>query len=81
MSSAMLCATFGIGAVTVESPASYIAAWLEAIRADKKLVVVSGARAQRAADCILGSREEDGGQAAAAGVLATGRPGALAEAA
>ena len=81
MSAAMLCATVGIGSATVESSASYIAAWLEAIHADRKLVVVAGARAQRAADCILGSPEGDGGQAAAAGVLDTGRPDALAEAA
>ena len=82
MTAAMLCATVGIGSITVESSASYIAAWLEAIRADRKLVVIAGARAQRAADCILGrSQEETGGQAAATGVLATGRPDALAEAA
>ena len=79
MSAAMLCATVGIGSLTVESSASYIAAWLEAIRADRKLVVVAGARAQRAADCILGSRE--GEQAAATGVVASVRPDALARAA
>ena len=66
MSAAMLCATVGIGSATVESSASYIAAWLEAIRADRKLVVIAGARAQRAADCILGSPEGDGRQAEAA---------------
>ena len=45
MTAAMLCATVAIGSATVESSASYIAAWLEAIYADRKLVVVAGARA------------------------------------
>ena len=37
-----------------ENAAAYIANWLQALRNDKKLVVMAGAQAQKAVDHILG---------------------------
>lgn len=52
----MLCAVAGISNETVEMSASYIQGWLSVLRQDKKAVVVAAARAQAAADWILGRR-------------------------
>jgi antirestriction protein ArdC len=42
-----------------ESSASYIANWLRVLNDDKKFVVQAAAKAQRAADMILGTTFED----------------------
>lgn len=52
----MLCGVAGISNETVEMSASYINGWLSVLRQDKKAVVVSAARAQAAADWILGRK-------------------------
>jgi antirestriction protein ArdC len=52
--SSMLCGVAGIGNQTIELSASYIDGWLNVIRKDKKMLVVAAARAQAAADHILG---------------------------
>lgn len=52
----MLCAVAGISNETVEMSASYIQGWLSVLRQDKKAVVVAAARAQAAADWILGRK-------------------------
>jgi antirestriction protein ArdC len=54
--SSMLCGVAGISNQTVELAASYIDNWLKVIRKDKKMLVVAAARAQAAADHILGRR-------------------------
>lgn len=54
LSASMLCAVAGISNQTIEMSASYINGWLSVLRFDKKAVVVAAARAQAAADYILG---------------------------
>lgn len=56
LSASMLCAVAGISNETVEMSASYIQGWLSVLRQDKKAVVVAAARAQAAADWILGRK-------------------------
>ena len=38
--------------------AAYIASWLTVLRNDKAMIVQAAAKAQRAADYVLGSRKE-----------------------
>lgn len=49
-----LCAQAGISNETIEMSAAYIDGWLSVLQGDKKLLVVAAARAQAAADHILG---------------------------
>ena len=51
---AFLCAETGIDPSTQEQNAAYIDSWSKTIEADKKLVVLAAASAQRAADHVLG---------------------------
>ena len=44
---------------TVENSAAYIQGWSNAIKADRRLVVMSACAAQRAADHILGITYDD----------------------
>jgi antirestriction protein ArdC len=44
----------GIDAVTLPNSAAYLASWLKVLRSDSKMIVKAAARAQRAADLILG---------------------------
>lgn len=55
LTSSMLCGVAGISNQTIDLAASYIDGWLSVIKKDKKLVTVAAARAQAAADYILGS--------------------------
>lgn len=55
MGAAMLCAVAGIAPATVDNSAAYIDHWRRRISDDPKLVVTAGARAQKAADYILGT--------------------------
>ena len=64
MGAAYLCATAGISAPVEENQAAYLQGWLKRLRGDSKLVVVSAAQAQKAADYILArpaeaSQDED----------------------
>lgn len=45
----------GIAAKTIDDSASYINGWIKALKDDKKMLVHAGAKAQQAADYILGS--------------------------
>jgi antirestriction protein ArdC len=56
LSASMLCAVAGISNETIELSASYIDGWLSVLRQDKKAIVVAAARAQSAADYILGRK-------------------------
>lgn len=58
MGAAMLCGEAGITG-TIESSASYISAWLNAIREEPRIVVQAAAKAQKATDLILGKTWED----------------------
>ena len=58
--SSYLCQVAGISNQTVELAASYIDNWLKVIRKDKKMLVVAAARAQAAADFILGRKFGEG---------------------
>jgi antirestriction protein ArdC len=52
MGSAFLAAVSGIAQPTQDNSAAYLANWLQALKDDKKLVVVAAAQAQKAADLI-----------------------------
>jgi len=53
MGAAFLCGHCTIVNRTIDNSAAYIQGWLNRLRNDKKLVVLAGAQAQKAADCIL----------------------------
>lgn len=59
MTSAFLCAHCGIDNSTITNQAAYLANWLEALKADPKLVVTAASQAQRAAALILGTDHEE----------------------
>jgi antirestriction protein ArdC len=60
MGAAMLCGAAGIAPAIIDNAAAYIEHWRKRISDDPKLVISAGARAQRAADYILGvTFEED----------------------
>jgi len=61
MTSAFVCGATGIAPVTLDASAEYIAGWLAALRADRRLVAAAAGHAQRAADLILGSPVADPG--------------------
>jgi len=54
--SSFLCGVAGISNQTIELAASYIDGWLNVLKKDKKMLVVAAARAQAAADYILGRK-------------------------
>ena len=57
--SAFLCAVCGVDPPPLrDNQAAYVSSWLRTIKEDPKLVVLAAAQAQRAADWILGNREE-----------------------
>lgn len=53
---AFLCGVAGIVPSTVENSAAYIRGWLKKIKSDKKLAIMAAAKAQKAADWILGEK-------------------------
>lgn len=55
---AMLCAVSGVSA-EVETSAAYVANWRQALSDDPQLIVQAAAKAQKAADYILGTTFED----------------------
>lgn len=55
--SAFLCNHCGL--VGEVQHASYVAAWLQALRQDKRLIFTAAAQAQRAADFLLGPEDRD----------------------
>jgi antirestriction protein ArdC len=57
MGAAFLCGQGGIVERTLDNSAAYVAAWLQRLRSDTKLVVQAAAQAQKAADFILGTSE------------------------
>ena len=71
MTAAMLCGVLGIAPVKVEaissqgeeeileSSAAYVQHWMEVLKADSRAVVMAAARAQKAADYILGHQIEE----------------------
>jgi len=53
MGAAFLCGFTGIENITLDNSAAYVQGWLKALKDDKKLVIIAGAQAQKAADYIL----------------------------
>jgi antirestriction protein ArdC len=53
LGAAFLCADLGITPEPREDHASYLASWLEALKADKRAIFTAAAHAQRAADFLL----------------------------
>ena len=58
MTSAMVAGSAGIGTELIDNSAAYIQNWLKKLRDDKKLLVMAGGRAQKAADYILNEKPE-----------------------
>lgn len=58
MGSAFLCSKSGIETVTLDNSASYIQGWLKALKGDPRLLVQAAAQAQKAAEFILGIKQE-----------------------
>lgn len=58
MTSAFLTGYCGLDNIVIKDQAHYIQEWLKVLRNDKKLVVIAGAQAQKAADYILGVNQE-----------------------
>ncbi len=54
LSAAYLCAEAGISPAVIENEAAYIEGWLAKLKSEKRLIVIAAARAQKAADYILG---------------------------
>jgi antirestriction protein ArdC len=54
LSAAYLCAEAGISPAVIENEAAYIQGWLAKLKSEKRLIVIAAAKAQRAADYILG---------------------------
>jgi len=50
-----LCASSGIHPQIIENSTAYIQGWLKKLRDDKKIIVTAAAKAQKAADYILGT--------------------------
>jgi antirestriction protein ArdC len=71
MTAAMICGALGIAPVKVEaispggeeeilaSSAAYLRHWMDVLQADNRAVVIAAARAQKAADYILGRRQQE----------------------
>lgn len=55
--SAMLCSVAGIEQKTLDNSAAYIAAWLKALKNDKRMVIVAAGQAEKAAKFILNMAE------------------------
>jgi antirestriction protein ArdC len=59
MGAAFLCGMAGIENQTIDNSASYVASWLQALKADKRLAVTAAAQAQKAADYILDNKSPE----------------------
>jgi antirestriction protein ArdC len=58
MGAAYLCGVAGIVNETVDNSSAYIQGWLNRLRNDKRLLIQAAAKAQQAADFILGKDEQ-----------------------
>jgi antirestriction protein ArdC len=56
--SSMLCGVAGISNETIDLAASYLDGWLSVLKKNKKMILVASTQAQKAADYILGRKEE-----------------------
>jgi antirestriction protein ArdC len=63
---AFLCAEAGIDQAVIENQAAYLQGWLEKLQKDQSAFVTAAARAQKAADFILGRRVHGAGEVEAA---------------
>jgi antirestriction protein ArdC len=59
LGAAFLCAECGIVQKTLDNSASYIHSWLSRLKQDSKLVFTASSQAQKAADFILGEKQEE----------------------
>lgn len=55
---AFLCGEAGIVPSVIENQAAYLQGWIKALKGDKKLIIAAAGAAQRAADWILGNRQQ-----------------------
>jgi len=54
LSAAYLCAEAGISPAVIENEAAYLQGWRAKLKSDRRLIVIAAAKAQKAADYILG---------------------------
>jgi antirestriction protein ArdC len=59
LTAAFLCAKVGIEQDTIKNSAAYIANWSAALREDPKCIVQAASAAQKAADWMIGTQEEE----------------------
>lgn len=59
MAATFLCGHVGIENATIQNSAAYLQSWIRALKGDKKLAVLSAARAQKAADYILNRKRDE----------------------
>jgi antirestriction protein ArdC len=59
LSAAYLCAEAGISPAVIDNEAAYLQGWLSKLKSEKRLIVIAAAKAQRAADYILGRSGAD----------------------
>lgn len=59
LGAAFLCAECGIVQKTLDNSASYIKSWLSRLKQDSKLIFTASSQAQKAADFILGEKQEE----------------------
>ena len=59
MTAAFLCGHCGIDNATIANSAAYLQGWIKALKGDKKLAVMAGAQAQKAANYILNKKQTE----------------------
>jgi antirestriction protein ArdC len=58
MGAAMLCGVAGIERKTLPNSASYLQSWINVLRSDSRMLIQAASQAQKAADYILGVRND-----------------------
>ena len=66
MGAAFLCAEAGIENATLTQSAAYVGGWLQALKNDRRMVVLAAAQGQKAADFVLNRRPQEAAQLSAA---------------
>jgi antirestriction protein ArdC len=56
---ALLCGTAAIEAATLQDSSAYLPSWIKVLKGNARLVVTTGAQAERAVDLIFGRSQSD----------------------
>lgn len=60
LGASMLCGVTGISPAVIQNSAAYLKNWIDRLRGDSKLIVSAASQAQRAADYIRGTSNQEG---------------------